>query len=117
MDQGLIQHRSLILGGRWAELPFCGQMGNIGSEVSRACYWKNKGQEDQMFQALWRGLELLTKTIELTSGPWRRELCRAREVLNDYILGDNEYQTTERQLMQYFDDFALSYQCKYRRQR
>ena len=84
-------------------------MGNIGSEVSRACRWKAKGNEERMLQALWRGLELFDVTIDLTSGPRRRELCRVREVFCEFICGDDVYQITEEELLQYFDEFALSY--------
>ena len=112
MDQGLIQqmqHKLIFLDGRWERLPLCGKMGNIGSEVSRACRWKDKGNEERMLQALWRGLELFDVTIDLTSGPRRRELCRAREVFCEYISGDNVYRITEGEFLQYFDAFAMAY--------
>lgn len=93
-----MQHKSIFLDGRWERLPLCGKMGNIGSEVSRACRWKAKGNEERMLQALWRGLELFDVTIDLTSGQRRRELCRVREAFCEYIFGDNVYQITAEEL-------------------
>ena len=37
-----------------------------------------------------------------------RELCRMREVLLDYLVGPNEFDSTERNLQRYFDVFAVA---------
>lgn len=108
MDQRMISHRSLQTGGKWAALSFFEQMGNIGSEVSRACRWKEKQRPEMMQRAFYRGLELLDFTIALSCGPRRRELLRAREVMCDFFAGENEYRSTARQMIRYYDAFAAA---------
>lgn len=108
MDQGLTQHRHLQESGKWAAMSFAEQMANIGSEVSRACRWKEKGKPEMMGHAFDRCLELLDFTIALSNGPRLRELVRAREVLCDYFVGDNVYGSTGEGWMRYFDAFAFA---------
>lgn len=57
-----------------------------------------------------RALELLDLTIadERWRGPRLREICRAREVVCDFIAGDNEYGSTAASLDTYFLPFALA---------
>ncbi len=107
LDQGMISHPSLHADGRWAAMSFAQQMGNIGSEVSRACKWKEKHRPEMMEKAFYRGLELLDLTIALSHGSRLRELLRAREVMCDFFAGDNVYQSTTRQMKQYYDVFAF----------
>lgn len=59
-----------------------------------------------MGKTFYRGLELLDLTISLSYAPQLRELLRAREVMCDFFAGDNEYQSTPQQMMQYYDVFA-----------
>ena len=108
MDQGIISHRSLQAEGRWSALPFFEQMGNIGSEVSRACKWKEKQKPEMMLKAFYRGLELLDFTIAESHGPRLRELLRAREIMCDFFVGENIYQSTPKQMLSYYDAFALA---------
>lgn len=108
MDQGITYHAHLQASGRWAELSFWEQMGNIGSEVSRACRWKEKQKPEMMQRAFERGLELLDLTIALSHGPRLRELLRAREVMCDFFVGENSYQSTAEQMKRYYDAFALA---------
>ncbi len=108
MDQGVIYHKELQSSGRWAELSFFEQMGNIGSEVSRACRWKEKQKPEMMLKAFERGLELLDLTIAQAHGPRLRELLRAREVMCDFFVGENEYQSSTEQMKRYYDVFALA---------
>ena len=107
MDITMIQHQELASSGRWAAMPFCEQMANIGSEVSRAIRWKEKGRIDHMNAAVDRCLELSDLTNAHQSGRRRRELLRAREVLCDFFLGENIYQSTAQQIQRYYDAFAL----------
>lgn len=102
-----IYHKELA-GGRWRTLSLAEQMGNIGSEVSRA---KNReGKDEEKFQnAVRRALELFDLTLE--DPRWRRrlrEIARAREVFCDAILGGKEYHSTLEGLMPYFDQFAYA---------
>jgi len=102
-------HRELA-GGRWWTLSIFEQMGNIGSEVSRALNWRGRN-EALSENALARGLELFDLT--LSDPRWRpsvcrlREIARAREVMVDFIVGDNVYGSTEESLRRYFDHYAI----------
>ena len=58
-----IQHKELA-GGRWAEMSFCEQMANIGSEVSRALNWRKKNKEEFCRKAAARALELLDLSLD-----------------------------------------------------
>lgn len=108
MDQGMMYHKGLQADGRWAELSFFEQMGNIGSEVSRACRWREKQKEEMMLKAFERGLELLDLTIAQSHGPRLRELLRAREVMCDFFVGGNSYQSSAEQMKRYYDVFAFA---------
>ena len=103
-----MQHQDLAA-GRWHQLTIYEQMGNIGSEVSRAFNWKNKGKNDLSQKSLYRALELidLTRDPKHATGSKLQELCRMREILVDHFL-DNEYQSTETIWRKYFDAFALA---------
>jgi hypothetical protein len=83
------------------------QLGNAGSEVSRALRARASGNAARERSALHRFLELMDLTI---SDPRlrgrRKELCRAREVVCDYFVGDNVYRSTPESLDRYFLTFA-----------
>jgi hypothetical protein len=76
--------------GRWFESSLMEQLGNIGTEVARAARAKEAGNEVRARKAFERALELLDLTIadERWRGPKRREICRAREVVCDFIADD-----------------------------
>ncbi len=106
MDSLNCQHRDLADGG-WAELPFCLQMGNLGSEVSRSLKWFQKNEK--RFQASFvRALELFDLTIECAkTSPGRlKEVCRAREEFCDYFMG-NSWHTDPEIMMRYYNQFAI----------
>lgn len=105
-----VQHRDLAA-GRWWELSLAEQLGNIGSEISRASRWS--GRNDALAQgALDRALELFDLTLDdprHRQSPGRlREIARAREVVADFFHGSNEYQSTAASLQKYFDAYALA---------
>lgn len=99
-------HKQLAA-GRWSELSFAEQMGNIGSEISRTIGWLKKGNTEQSQRAFFRALELLDLTIAMSRGSRLRELCRTREALADRYFFDNEYGTTDEIWQRYFDQFAM----------
>jgi hypothetical protein len=105
-----IQHRDLAA-GRWHELTLAEQLGNVGSEVSRAIRWKPR-DERLAEGALARALELLDLTLadpRLRGTVARlREIARAREVVVDFLAGSNDYQSTEVSLQRYFDAYAIA---------
>ena len=113
MDQLNFQHADLA-NGRWAEMTFAEQMGNVGSEISRAIRWQSKEKPERMEQCVFRALELLDFTIGATNRNdcFRlKELCRARNEICDYFLADNELHSSPEQIMRYYDAFALAAQC------
>jgi hypothetical protein len=103
-----VQHRDLAA-GRWWELSLAEQLGNVGSEVSRAARWSSRNPD--MAQAAWnRALELLDLTLadprHRASRARLKELARAREVLADFFAGPNQYGSTAASLQKYFDAYA-----------
>ncbi|MCI0381517.1 MAG: hypothetical protein L0207_00470 [Chlamydiae bacterium] len=102
------QHQTLAE-GRWFTFSLVEQLGNIGSEVSRAI---NARQDEQRFKgAVSRALELFDLT--LSDPRWKKqkrlkEIARAREVFCDAVLGGHEYGTTLEDLNKYFTYFALA---------
>jgi hypothetical protein len=93
--------------GRWGALSLAEQLGNVGSEVSRALRWRDKNPP--LFEgAMRRALELLDLT--LADPRWtgrRKELARAREFLCGAWLGEPQYGTDLADLDRYFFRFAL----------
>ena len=96
---------------RWFGLSLAEQLGNVGSEVGRALKWRSR-HPDIARGALERALELIDLTLDdprhRASAARLREICRAREVLLDFLVGTNEYQSTETSLRRYFDAFAAA---------
>ena len=94
--------------GKWFEYSLCQQMGNIGSEVGRACRWKEK--DAKLFEsAVFRAIELLDLT--LSDKRWKnrfREIARAKETLCDAFTGGKEYDSNFPELEKYFYHFAYA---------
>jgi hypothetical protein len=104
------QHRELAA-GRWWALSLPEQLGNVGSEISRASRWISRNPETAR-QAFHRALELLDLTLDdprvRASRPRLREIARAREVVVDFFDGVNQYASTAASLQKYFDQYALA---------
>jgi len=96
-----------LASGRWGNLSLAEQLGNIGSEVSRASKWQ--GKDEKLFLgAAWRALELFDITLQDERWKGRRkELGRAREVFCDTVFGKGEYKSSLKELVRYFDQFAF----------
>ena len=105
-----VRHRELAA-GRWWSLSLAQQLGNVGSEVSRAARWQTRNPEVAR-GALYRALELLDLTLadrrHQQSRERLREIARAREVVADFFAGDNQYRSTGASIERYFDAFALA---------
>ncbi len=94
---------------RWQKFSLAQQMGNIGSEVSRALSLREKGDRENMEKSLWRAIELVDLTI--SDKRWIKrgvEFMRLREVVCDLLLGNNIYKTKPEVLKNYFLIFALN---------
>lgn len=85
------------------------QMGNIGSEVSRALKWKEKGNSHRAATAIDRALELYDLTIaaNVNNPPRLREVLIAREEFCDYFFGGNSWHTDPARMQKYYDGFAI----------
>ena len=104
------QHKELAA-GKWNNLTFCQQMANVGSEVGRAINWRKKGKPDFSRRAFERALELLDLTVAANQNFARlKELMRVREVLADYFVFDNIYNSTDESWQKYF--LAFNYAAR-----
>jgi hypothetical protein len=106
----VIQHRELAE-GRWRDLSLAQQLGNVGSEISRALLWQGRNPEVSR-GAFFRALELFDLTLadprHRKSRARLREIARAREVVVDFFAGENQYRSTGPSLQKYFDAFAVA---------
>jgi hypothetical protein len=105
-----IQHQDLAA-GRWFALSLAEQLGNVGSEISRAIKWT--GRRPELARgAFERALELIDLMLDdprhRRSAPRLREIARVREVVVDFFDGPNQYQSTAHGLQRYFDAYALA---------
>jgi hypothetical protein len=83
------------------------QLGNAGSEVSRALRARGSGNAERERSALERFLDLIDLTLADPRLKGRRkEICRVREIVCDYFVGDNVYRSTPESLDRYFLPFA-----------
>lgn len=100
-------HKELASGG-WLRFSLKEQLGNIGSEVSRAANWRTK--DKKLYDgAVERALELFDLTLADSRWKGRRwEIARAREVFCDAIYGGKEYKSSLEDLNKYFLQFALA---------
>ena len=96
--------------GRWWTLTLAEQLANAGAEVGRAIRAKAAGDDVRFVAALDRCLELLdlTKADKRWTGPRLREIARVREVVCDFLVGDNSYGSTPESLEGYFMAFAFA---------
>lgn len=99
------QHQQLA-SGRWLTLNFFEQMANIGSEVERTILWNNKHNAEYSRLAFERALELLDLTIaDRKNKKHLKEMLRLREMLSDYFVFGNEYQSGDKAWQNYFYSF------------
>lgn len=105
-----VQHKNAAE-GRWQKFTLIEQMANIGSEVFRSIQWKNKGNKEYSRLAFFRALELFDLTLSDKKNFGRlKEVARAREVLVDFLYGDNVYGSTDASWQNYF--YAFNYAAR-----
>lgn len=107
------QHRDLA--DRWWTMSVAEQLGNIGSEISRAAKWTTR-KPDIARSAFYRALDLFDLTLDdprhRRSLPRLREIARAREVVVDLFDGPNHYGSTAESLQRYFDAYAVLHRSR-----
>lgn len=93
----------------WLTRPITYQMGNIGSEVSRALKWTASGNQARADKAIDRALELFDFTIEANVKEHARltEILKAREEFSDYFFGGNSWNTDPASMQKYYDEFVM----------
>ena len=101
------QHIKLAEGG-WQKLTLAEQLGNIGSEVSRAVKWKNR--DENLYQnAIKRAFELIDLTLcDPRFRSRLKEVARLREFLADALFGGKAYGSKLEDIDRYLFQFALA---------
>jgi len=100
-------HHAALAAGRWYSMSLMEQLGNAGSEVSRALRARDQGHPDRERSALKRFLDLIDMTIaDPRLRGRRKEICRVREIVCDYFVGENIYRSTPESLDRYFMPYA-----------
>jgi len=93
----------------WGCFSLMEQLANIGTEVSRALRFKNKGDKNEAKAAFYRALELFDLTINDEKNRFRlKEVLRMREIFTDYFLGNNPYHFKDSDFDRYFFPFNLA---------
>jgi hypothetical protein len=93
---------------RWHQFSLAEQMGNIGSEISRAYFFEQNQDSQQRTKALERTLELVSLTIDDKRYLGRlKELCRLQELIADLYSQSGIYSVTLADLLNYFMPFAV----------
>ena len=104
-----------LASGPWFTYSLAFQLANVGSEVGRALKAKAKGCDFRENLALERALELLDLTIgDSRNTKQLSELCRLRECLCDFFVGENEWQSSRDLIDRYF--LAFGYEAQMERE-
>ena len=104
-------HGELITNGRWQKMEFASQMGNIGSEVSRALSAKEKNKNQRMNSAIDRALELFDSSISACQNfpedtGKLKELLYAREEFCSFFFDGTEIDVDPIKMQRYYDQFV-----------
>lgn len=90
----------------WFAMPIGVQISNVGSEVHRAISWKNRGDVQKSNSFCMKAIEFLELMKKDPKNCYRKgELDCCIDELKDYLMGENIYNTTEEQLIKYYDAF------------
>lgn len=87
---------------KWRQMSLNKQMANIGMEFDRAIRWKKKNRR-QSLNAFYRSILLLDETInDKKNLSCLKEICRLKEIMIDFFLGENIYRLDENFFQKYF---------------
>ena len=93
---------------KWNKLSKVEQLGNIGSEISRAINWRKKNSL-YMRESIYRGLELLDLSVNDPKNVISlKEILRLRECINDYFFGNNVYGSSDAVWNNYFLAYGVA---------
>ena len=102
-----------LAAGRWQKMSLIEQMANIGSEVERAFFAKEKNNVERSMKAFERALELIDLTLGSSNNRLRlKEIARVREVLVDIFYNGGQFIASESGLRKYFLQFAIAARAK-----
>lgn len=95
---------------RWFAFSRLEQLANVGTDVERIIFWRDKENIEYSMKAFERALELLDLTIaDPKNRKGLKELVRVREALVDYFMYDNStYRTSDEFWHKYFWDFGYA---------
>lgn len=94
--------------GRWQELSFAEQIGNIGSELSRAKSWSVKGNNEYKIKSLERALELIDLTLSNREERTKiKELTCLHQVVSSLLEKSDNSITIFKSLESFYLPFAL----------
>lgn len=92
---------------KWQKMSLGQQMGNIGSEVAKAFYWKDKNETTAQETAN-KALELFDLTITDSRRRFQlTEILKLREVFCDCFFELGNFEVSPESLVGYFIPFAL----------
>ncbi len=93
----------------WAKFNFDEQMGNIGSEVSRAIKAKQNGNEESLIGAFYRALDLFNASLEVlkNNASQYQEVKEANQKFVAFFQSKNSNPKDFAQLDGYFYAYAL----------
>ncbi len=93
---------------KWLKLSRAQQLGNIGSEISRANYWRIHNDPLNQKKALERSLELLDLTLD--DCRWKaglKEIARFREVVSSWFCNEPFFNISLKELENYCTHFYI----------
>jgi len=93
-------------------MPLCQQMGNIGSEITRAFHWKGKNKEIAQKTAD-KTLELFDLTVDDSRRKGELgEILKMRSLFCDCFFELGNFAVSEQNLKDYFVPFAFQFNQK-----
>jgi hypothetical protein len=76
---------------RWKKFTLCQKLGNLGSEVSRAAFWKEKNNAENEKKSLERCMEMAELLMQEPLGPGAiKELGRQKMIIQNNYIGAKE---------------------------
>lgn len=93
---------------KWQTFSLAQQLGNIGSEISRAQHWEQKNDLTSRNQALERALDLVDLTLADQKHIKRfKEITRLREIISDLWQQNREYDVSLTDLSAILLDYGI----------